>query len=225
MLGRIILYIVLAVLLLLAIALLIPIRARVSYDQGELTALLRFGPLKIPLYPAEKREKGKKEAPPSEDTERAAEKKKKPGLTLSREQIFYSLETLPPILGRALGRIGRRLRIAPLKVHVLLAGPDPADTALLYGRLEAALGALLPMLHRVAHIRDQDIRLFPDFQQECPACAADVGIAIRGWDLLVVALCAGGSLLGWYKNFRKLAADKAASDTDAGTSRQGAGAA
>ena len=127
------------------------------------------------------------------------------GSKINREQILYSLETLPPILGRALKRTGRRLRLTPLKVHLLVAGPDPADTALLYGRLEAALGAALPALHRLVRIKDQDVRLFLDFQREQMDLIADVGLSLRPWDLVSVGLRAGGSLLKWYLRFRKLA--------------------
>ena len=40
-----------------------------------------------------------------------------------------------------LRRTGRSIRLEPLKIHLLVAGPDPAGTAELYGKLEAALGA------------------------------------------------------------------------------------
>ena len=36
-------------------------------------------------------------------------------------------------------------------------------------------------------------------------CIADVGVSLRLWDVLAVALCAGGSLLKWFMGFRKLA--------------------
>lgn len=204
MIGTILLVILCLLLLMLVILLLLPAQVRVAYDMGDLTAELRYGTLRIPLYPREGKEKKPKEKI-AEETDKKSEKKK---LSVNREQILYSLEKLPPILGRALRRVGNRICIAPLKVHLLVAGTDPADTAMLYGKLEAALAAGLPVLHRAVKIREQDVRLFLDFQQEQMDCIADVGVRIRPWDVLVIALCAGGSALRWLIGFRKLSNDQ-----------------
>lgn len=202
---------------LLCILLFTPIRVRASYDQGEASVRVRFGPVALPLYPREasepKARKPKKEKPPEETAAEGAKNQKK-GMKVNREQLLYTLEKLPPVLGRALRRTGRRIRIRPLKLHVLVAGSDPADTAALYGRLEAALAAALPILHRKIHIKDQDVRLFLDFQAERMDCIADVGIAVRLWDLLVIGLCAGASALRWLVGFRRLADKPPAADTD-----------
>ena len=93
----------------------------------------------------------------------------------------------------------------PLKIHLLVATSDPADTALLYGKLQGVLAAILPPLHCAVRIRDQDIQLFPDFCEESMDVIADVGLRIRPWDVLVVALFAAGGLVKWYFGFRKRA--------------------
>lgn len=213
MVGRILLYILCALLLLLVVLLLLPAQVRFRYDQGELALWVRFGPVKLQLFPPEEK-KEEPEKKPKKKAKPKKEKPKKPKGKINREQILYSLETLPPILGRALRRTGRRLRFAPLKIHLLVAGPDPADTAMLYGRLEAALSAGLPVLHRLVHIREQDIRLFLDFQQEQMDLIADVGVALRPWDLVSVGVRAGGSLLKWFLRFRKLASPPPAEETE-----------
>lgn len=205
--GRIILGILLALLFLLVVVLLIPARVRFSYDRGEAALWIRFGPLKLQIFP--KREAAEaeiQEKKPKPDKKKPTkEKKKTPRAKINREQIFYTLETLPPILGRALRRTGRRLRVQPLKLHLLIAGPDPASAAELYGRLEAVLNAGLPQLHRAVRIKDQDVRLFLDFQEERMDCIADVGCSLRPWDLVSVGVRAGGSLLKWFFGFRRLA--------------------
>lgn len=223
---------------LLAVVVLIPVQIRAAYDQGDISAFVRYGPLRIALYPRPEKEESGKEKPKKEkkskkagkqqetppaaagetagegDTAPAAEpEKKKKKLRLNKEQILYSLEKLPPILGRALKRTGKRIRIVPLKIHLLVAGTDPADTAMLYGKLEAALAAGLPTLHQLVRIREQDIQLFLDFQEEQMDCIADVGLTIRPWDVLVIALCAGASALKWFIGFRKLA-DKPSAGKD-----------
>ena len=141
--------------------------------------------------------------PEPEHTSAGKKKKKKRGISL--EQVLYSLQMLPPLVGKLLRLTCRGLRVDPLLVHITAAGPDPADTALLYGRPEAAPGAALPALHRLVRIKDQDVRLFLDFQREQMDLIADVGLSLRPWDLVSVGLRAGGSLLKWYLRFRKLA--------------------
>jgi len=208
--GWVILCIVLA---LLAVLLLIPVQVRVSYGQGVLLAKVRYGLIRFQLYPPveqlkdgpkEKKERKKKNK--KKDKKKNEEsKKQKPNIRINWEQICYSLETLPPIAFKALKRVRQRIRIDPLKIYLLVVGIDPADTALLYGKLTAALSAGLPILQRLVRIRNQDIRLLPDFVGEQTAFMADVGIAIRPWDALKIGICAGASLLKWLLGYKKLA--------------------
>ncbi len=207
MVGKIILGVIAGLLLLIVLLLQIPVRVRFSYDQGDMALRLRFGPVKLQLFPRpEKEEKPKK--PKKEKKKPQKEKKEKPQkpkAKINREQIFYALEKLPPILGRALKRTGKSICIEPLKVWLLVAGTDPADTALLYGRLEAAAAAGLPVLQQVLNIRDEDIRLYLDFSEQQMDCIADVGIALRPWRLVTMGVRALASLIKWYFGFRKLA--------------------
>ena len=216
--GWIILLIILG--LLLAV-LLTPAGVRFTYGQGEMSLDVKFGPIRRRIFPGkakpeepekEKKPKKKREKPPKEEKEK---KEKPPKAKINREQIIYTLEKLPPILGRALGGTRRRIRVKPLKVHLLVAGYDPADTAVLYGKLEAALSAGLPVLRRAVHIRDEDIRLFLDFSQEQMDCIAELGVTLRPWDLLAVGGRAGISLLRWFQGFRRLASPAPAKEPEA----------
>jgi len=179
---------------------------RVVYDQGDLTVKVRFGPVKLQVLPQpEKTEQAEKKPKKEPKKKEKKEKPKKPKAKINREQIFFALEKLPPILGRALRRTGKSIRIEPLKVWLLAAGNDPADTALLYGQLEAALAAGLPVLRRVIRIKEEDIRLYLDFTEQQMDCIADVGIALRPWSLVTIGVRALASLVKWYFGFRKLA--------------------
>lgn len=195
------------ILLLLGLVLFTPIRARVSWDGESLRAWLKIGPAGIPLYPPKPEQEGAPEKPPREKKEKKPRKEKpaKKRKKLTAEQILYLLEGAPPILGRALKRTGRRIRICPLMLHVLVSAGDPADTGLLYGKLQAALAALLPILHRRIHIAEQDIRLYPDFEGQGMDYRLDVGVAIRLWDLLVIGLCAGASGVKLLVGMKRLA--------------------
>ncbi len=199
-------------LLLILLLSLIPAHIFVDYEAGELSLRVSYGPVKRVLYPVEKTEEAKKKpkkprkskkAKSDQQKEQEGSVKKKRSLNL--DQILCCLEDLPPILGRALRRVGRRIRVQPFFLHVLVAGQDPAATATLYGRLTAALWAFCPAVARVVHVRDADVRLFVDFRRAQPDCIAHVGVSLRLWDLLVTAVCAGASGLKWLLRFRRLA--------------------
>ncbi len=203
MVGRILLIVLCILLALLLAALLIPAYVRISYDSSGLLVVLNYAKLTIPLYPG--KEDATKDASQSEsDTKSADEPEKRKG-KINREQILYSLETLPAVLTKVLKRTGRRIRIEPLKLYILVATSDPADTAILYGKLEGVLAAALPVLHRQMKIREQDIRLFPDFCEEQMDYIMDVGIGIRPIDLLWIAICGLSGVIKWFVGFKKRA--------------------
>ncbi len=207
-------YILLALLALMIILLLIPAGARFTYEGGEISLQVCYGPIKLQILPKKEPSGEKKKEPEKEKKEEKAEeageekKKEKKKFRVNLDQILYSLEKLPPILGRALKGVGRSIRFNPLKVHILVAGVDPADTALLYGKLDGALAVGVPALERLTRVKNQDVRLFVDFQEERPDFIADVGIFARPGALVLVALRAGVGALKWFLGFRKLADPK-----------------
>lgn len=206
MLGKILFGSLILLLAILLTFLLIPVSLRVSYEDKQLHVRLRYASWTITLFPIKKQEK--EEQPDKKVKKEKKEKPQKepqPKAKPNFQQITYSLDVLPGVLIRALRRTARRIRITPLKIHVLIAQNDPADTALLYGKLSGALNASLPLLHRSVRIEEQDIQLFPDFTQEEMDYIADVGIRLRPLDILGVAVLALGGVIKWYAGYKKRA--------------------
>lgn len=203
MIGKILLGVLGVVLLFLFIALRIRAYLRFKYEHGELQVLLKYAWLSIPLFPKESKkdtENIQENPEPSESAEQVKQKKK-----INRDQILYTIDTLPPIILKALKRFGRRIKIEPLKIHVLVATSDPADTAMLFGRIQAVLAAVLPSVHRYVKIEEQDIRLFTDFCEEDMDFIVDAGIGISPGDILNIAFCAIGGVLKWFVGFKRRA--------------------
>lgn len=204
MIGKILLYVFVVLFLLLLIALRIPAFIRITYEQGQLCSFIKYAWMTIPLYP-KKKEKTRKtqgEIPPAETaTEKEAKQKQK----INRDQILYTLDTLPTVVLKAIKRFGKRIRIEPLKIHVLVATPDPADTAILYGKIQSVLATVMPILHQHIKIREQDIQLFTDFCEEDMDCIVDAGIGIAPGDVLLIAFGALGGMMKWLIGFRKRA--------------------
>lgn len=205
--------VLLVLLVLLLILLLVRVQVRVAYEDGAPSLRVRYGPVKLQLFPKKEKDPSappkKKKPPRKEKAKKEKPEKEKKKFRVNLDQILYSLETLPPILGRALKRTGRSIHIHPLKLYILAAGADPADTALLYGKMEAAVAAGLPILEKALRLKDPDVRLYLDFNQQQMDFIADVGVALRPISLVWIALRAGGSLVKWFLGFRKLASPPA----------------
>ena len=157
------------------------------------------------MFPKKKEKPEKKAKKPKKEKKPKPEKPKKPKARINADQILYAIEKLPPILTRALKRTGRSIHVRPLQLYVLVAGTDPAATAMLFGKMEAAFAAGFPLLEEALHIKDADVRLYVDFVERQMDFIVDAGISFRPWNLVWMALRAGGSLVKWFIGFRKLA--------------------
>ena len=197
--------IVIAVLLLL---LTLSVGADVAYNEGQFSLRLRVGLLHIPILPrkqngAEAKPKKKKDKKPKKPKDEAG-KEKKPKQKLTLDDIL----TLAGIGLRALLRLGKHLCFDYLKLHWTAGGSDPYDTVMQYGRLNAALSALLPMAEGMLLIRDRDIATDLDFSLEKPEIDARLELTLQIWEILCVALCAGAAALVWLIQRKKRAPGK-----------------
>ena len=162
----------------------IPLGIRVSYGEAGFEARVIAGPVKITLFPRKKRKKKPKTADSSEktteETTKASSEKKRPKTETTEKdesgmQSGGSLERLLPWIRLGLdflGALRRKIRLDNLYLHVVLAGDDPCDLAVNYGRAWAAVGDLLPKLERIFVIRKRDIQVGCDFAAEKITVAA-----------------------------------------------------
>ena len=98
MVGKIILWVFLGLLALLAAALLIPVKIRGSYEDGTPLLYIRYGPVKFQLFPPKEKAEYEKRKPPKKKKPKAEKppKPKKPKAKINMDQILYALEKLPP---------------------------------------------------------------------------------------------------------------------------------
>ena len=162
----------------------IPLGIRASYGEAGFEARVIAGPVKIALFPRKKRKKKLKTTDSSEKTTEGTTKspseKKRPKTETTEKdepgmQSGGSLERLLPWIRLGLdflGALRRKIRLDNLYLHVVLAGDDPCDLAVNYGRAWAAVGDLLPKLERIFVIRKRDIQVGCDFAAEKITVAA-----------------------------------------------------
>lgn len=162
--------IALAVLVLLAA---LPLGVSVKYDSGGPLVRLLAGPGKLTLYPRPKKKpKPEKKAPekPAKSEKPKQEEPKPPQppkeeAPKPKEKGGRALDFLP-LVKTALDLLGdfrRKLRVKNLELKLILAGNDPCDLAVNYGRANAAMGNLLPQLERLFVIKKRDIQVECDF--------------------------------------------------------------
>lgn len=159
----------------------IPLGIRVSYGEAGFEARVIAGPVKITLFPRKNRKRKPKTTDSSEkttqETTKASSEKKRPKTEKDEPgmQSGGSLERFVPWIRLGLdflGALRRKIRLDNLYLHVVLAGDDPCDLAVNYGRAWAAVGDLLPKLERIFVIRKRDIQVGCDFAAEKITVAA-----------------------------------------------------
>ena len=126
-------------------------------------------------------EKTEKPTPVPQPAPQSAPKKKGGSLTDFLPLVKLGLELL--------GDFRRKLRITRLDFKVILAGNDPCDLAVNYGRAWAAIGNLLPRLEQYFVIRKRNIEVECDFVGSETLIEARVDLSITlGRTLLLAAV-------------------------------------
>lgn len=162
------------VLFLLAV---LPLGIRIHYNSEGLLAKVIAGPLKITVFPLpkrEKKEKKKKEAKQKasetqqqEELPKPPQPPKPPKEKKPKSEKGGSILDFLPLVKVALDFLGdfrRKLRLNNLELKLILAGDDPCDLAVNYGRAWAAVGNLMPQLEKWFVIKKRNIEVECDFE-------------------------------------------------------------
>lgn len=195
---------ILAVLaLLIALLCLLRLGVRASWGtETHVTAIL--GPVRLPLVPKKEgkpgKEKPKKEKPAKEKAAKDRQPLPKPG----KEDIREALQLLLPALKRTLRKLGRGIRIDPLRVSLILAGKnDPADAAEKFGYLQAVIWAGMPQLERWMHIPDPRIHTDVNFDAEKTEVSGEAAVTLRLGTLFAMGFALLIPAVKWFLHYRK----------------------
>ena len=164
----------------------LPLGVSVAYDAQGAVVKLIAGPIKITLFPRPKKEKKPKagkdqkkenqkaqEAPkeqpkpvedkkPSKPASAPETKEQSPEKKPSGGPITDFLPLVQTVM-QMLGAFRRRLRVNVLELKLILAGDDPADLGINYGRAWAAVGNLQQKLEQFLVIKKRKIEVECDF--------------------------------------------------------------
>lgn len=201
------LYIVLGILGILFLLLCLPAGVYLRYRSAGMFLKLVYGPVRLQLLPSEggkkkkKKKKPKKEKKPEKDKskkEKGSKQKQENEHTPKKGGSLKDLLEYAPIGLDLLGAIRRSLLMRKLVLLVNLAGSDPCDLAVLYGKANAGVACALPLLERAFRIRQRDIQVFCDFTADSTEVYAELEIVACPARLIAVVLRYGWKLLRTY---------------------------
>jgi len=124
------------------------------YRESNPGVWLLIGPLKFRVYPG----KPKDEKSRSQKSAKKEESTKGGGVRDFQPVVRTILEFLD--------HFRRKIRVKCLEFKVILAGNDPSDLAVNYGRAWAALGSVMPQIERLFVIKKRNIEVECDFLAE-----------------------------------------------------------
>ena len=156
---------------------LLPVGIRGVFRESAADVWLLAGPLKFRLYPAK----------PKEDKP-IKPQKKTTGRTKPKGGNLQDFLPIAKTVLDFLNQLRKKVGVKNLELKVILAGDDPCDLAVNYGRAWAALGSLMPQLERVLTIRKRNIEVECDFTAETTLVYAKVDATVS----VVRALHLGG---------------------------------
>ena len=187
----------------------LPLGVSAKYDSGGPLVRLIAGPFRIVLVPAKKKpQKAKRKKPkeqPVKEKDTASSKTKE---NPKQEKSGGSLADFFPLVDAVLDFLGdffcRKLRVNVLKLKLILAGDDPCDLAVNYGRAWAALGNLVPQLERFFVIQKRDMQVECDFTADKTLIDAQLDLTITLGRLLGLGVRYGTRVLREFLKIVKL---------------------
>ena len=180
----------------------IPLGISVAYDAAGLLVRVIAGPVRVTLIPAKKRAKKEKKT-----REKKPKKASAPAKVASTEaQKGGSLKEFIPLVQIALDMMDafrRKLRVNRLEAKIVLAGDDPADLAINYGRAWTALGNLWPRLESFLVIRKRSVEVQCDFAADQTLITARLDVTITLGRMLAISVVYGIRAIKEFLRIRK----------------------
>ena len=169
----IVLYILLGIVALFALACFLRVNLNIVYED-ELLVFLRILFVKIRLYPERKKKykhKKKKKSEPTHVVRQAGEPKPL--------NLVDHLKIIGEVISTFINHFSSHLTLKLAKIYIKVATPDAAQTAILYGVVGGAVDCIVNMLDEITNIKRVKVRsvlVEPDFLSE--SCEAKINISL-----------------------------------------------
>lgn len=181
-------YILLGILAAILLLLCVPVRLILRYCTGKTpVGVLRWLFFQIDLLKAAERKTIDVDTSAKEQTKPHPAKEKKP-LEFSR-MLGLIADLLSSLKGGA-RMIVRRFRIYRVRLSMIVAGEDAADTAIDYGKCNAAVYSAYALAKNFMNLKNPEIEIRPDFVSG----NGSVDFEMRGRLMPIVALAAAARI-------------------------------
>lgn len=184
---------VLLVVAILALICFIPLGITFKYDQAGFKLYLKVGFFRFSLF----NDKEEKEA---KDKGKSATGKKK--TAKSQGGKLSDFIPIAKAVYNFLNYLRKRLVVTNFSFTLTLAGSDPCDLGVLYGRTWAAISGFQPHLNRFLNIRKQKIDVQCDYTAEHTSVACYVDTSISAIRLLWLFIRHGKKVIDEYNNLK-----------------------
>lgn len=187
-----------AIALIIILVLCLRVGVRVEFgDVLRITAQVGFIRMQIVPPPERARKKPHKAQKNAPESAKKAQKKSRKKLAFhpTGTDIRAALSALWRAVQGALRRAGRRIRIDPVDVNVIIADEDPVNTAQWYGWACTAMWTVLPRLEELHQLPDPHVHLEMDFSATRTRASGTVGIHYRVGDMVAIGFAAAWPLL------------------------------
>ena len=186
------LYIILFIIAGIVLLLSIPVGINLVLED-ELRVYLRVLFLKFKLYPSKKKKfnqrkhekkKKKKESAKSSVLKERDEIKSKPTL-------LENISTITEIVRTFFKHFSKHLHVKLTKIHIKVATPDAAETAILYGAVSGAVACLVELIDSITNlgrIKQSSIAVEPDFLSEKSSARLNISLYINSFGAIIVIL-------------------------------------
>ena len=153
---------------------------------------------------AEKKAKDKeKRAARKEMKKKAAEKS---GHPRKKRGVRHILRLVTALTEALLGRFGRYLRVDIAYFDITAASKDPANTAILYGWIWAAMEnfwGLIQNTRMFGRVKKNSISIYADFLAEKPSVRGKITFSIALWQVMALLIAGGGAALSVENDARR----------------------
>lgn len=185
----------------------VPLGAEICFDSSGLLVRIIVGFFRFTVFPFPKRKQKPKEKAAEPSKSAKTEKTADQASTKSEaERKGGSLRDFLPFVDVMLDfmkQFRRSLRVDHLQLKLVLAGDDPCDLAVNYGRAWAALGNLMPMLDRILVIGKRDCEVECDFTASETLVTVRMDLTLRFGQLVSMGAVYGVRLLKELLIFKK----------------------
>ena len=193
----------------------IPLGGFVRYDSRGFVVKIIAGFLRITVFPVKKKTKKNKPQPAMQEKNPKQSDKletaeanpqqhqQKPEGEENKGGKIQDFLPLVRIALDFLNQFRKMLRVNHLQLKLILAGEDPCDLAVNYGRAWAALGNLLPMLDKVLSIGKRDCEVECDFTAQETRIIAQAELTLFVWQLFFLGVVYGFCMIKELLIFKK----------------------